>query len=719
MSEAAVQQQQGSTLERARAFALTLAAGLQLPTGENAVAHADGVAALLKEAGADDASQAVSYLLASWAALSDAEVMIHKQFGAELGRLAASARKLVILQEATRGKQAAANDERKLQAEQIEQMRKLVLAFGEDLRVVLLRLASRLQTLRYFADTKLPVPRELAQETLDVLAPIASRLGVWQFKWELEDLAFRFLQPDTYKRVANLLDEKRAEREGSIASCKLQLEAALKAQGVVGLVAGRPKHIYSIVKKMQGKSLDFAHVLDVRALRVITPDIKACYAVLGVVHNTWKPIDREFDDYIAHPKPNGYQSLHTVVVTDDGKPLEVQIRTQAMHEHAEYGVAAHWAYKEAGAKGYAGVEAAGRYEQKIALVRQLLAMQTAMSSAQSAAGSVDDHIYVLTPQATIVELPRGATPIDFAYHVHTDLGHRCRGAKVDGQMVPLNTALKTGQTVEINALKEGGPSRDWLNPELNFLASPRSRAKVRAWFNALQQEETIAQGRSLVDKLLQREGKTAVNLTDLAEKLGFKTPDALFEVVGKDEYSLRNVENALHVAAPEAAQAADAESLFIKKSRARGDGGVLVVGVGSLLTQLAKCCKPVPPDLIGGFVTRGKGVSVHRRDCVNFKGLLQSNAERVIPVEWGEGGRNDDALYPVDVVIEAADRQGLLRDISEVFAKEKINVVGVSTQTIKDTAYMTFTLEVRRSDVIPRALALVAEVKGVRHTRRK
>jgi GTP pyrophosphokinase len=488
---------------------------------------------------------------------------------------------------------------------------------------------------------------------------------------------------------------------------------------VVGLVAGRPKHIYSIVKKMQGKSLDFAHVLDVRALRVITPDIKACYAVLGVVHSTWKPIDREFDDYIAHPKPNGYQSLHTVVVTDDGKPLEVQIRTQAMHEHAEYGVAAHWAYKEAGAKGYAGVEAAGRYEQKIALVRQLLAMQTAMSSAQSAAGSVDDHIYVLTPQATIVELPRGATPIDFAYHVHTDLGHRCRGAKVDGQMVPLNTALKTGQTVEINALKEGGPSRDWLNPELNFLASPRSRAKVRAWFNALQQEETIAQGRSLVDKLLQREGKTAVNLTDLAEKLGFKTPDALFEVVGKDEYSLRNVENALHVAAPEAAQAADAESLFIKKSRARGDGGVLVVGVGSLLTQLAKCCKPVPPDLIGGFVTRGKGVSVHRRDCVNFKGLLQSNAERVIPVEWGEGGRNDDALYPVDVVIEAADRQGLLRDISEVFAKEKINVVGVSTQTIKDTAYMTFTLEVRRSDVIPRALALVAEVKGVRHTRRK
>jgi GTP pyrophosphokinase len=719
MSESTVQQQQGSALQRARAFALTLAAGLQLPTGENAVAHADGVAALLKEVGADDASQAVSYLLASWSALSDAEATIHKQFGSELGRLAASARKLVILQEAARGKQAAANDERKQQAAQIEQMRKLVLAFGEDLRVVLLRLASRLQTLRFFADTKLPVPRELAQETLDVLAPIASRLGVWQFKWELEDLAFRFLQPDTYKHVAKLLDEKRAERESSIASCKLQLEAALKAQGVVGLVAGRPKHIYSIVKKMQGKSLDFAHVLDVRALRVITPDIKACYAVLGVVHSTWKPIDREFDDYIAHPKPNGYQSLHTVVVTDDGKPLEVQIRTQAMHEHAEYGVAAHWAYKEAGIKGYAGVEAAGRYEQKIALVRQLLAMQTAMSSALSAAGSVDDRIYVLTPQATIVELPRGATPVDFAYHVHTDLGHRCRGAKVDGQMVPLNTALKTGQTVEITALKEGGPSRDWLNPELNFLASPRSRAKVRAWFNALQQEETIAQGRSLVDKLLQREGKTAVNLTDLAEKLGFKTPDALFEVVGKDEYSLRNVENALHVAAPESTQAADAESLFIKKSRARGDGGVLVVGVGSLLTQLAKCCKPVPPDLIGGFVTRGKGVSVHRRDCVNFKGLLQSNAERVIPVEWGEGGRNDDALYPVDVVIDAADRQGLLRDISEVFAKEKINVVGVSTQTIKDTAYMTFTLEVRRSDVIPRALALVAEVKGVKHTRRK
>jgi GTP pyrophosphokinase len=701
-------------LERSREFARTLAGDHVLDTGENAIAHADGVAELLREAGADEASRAAGYLIACWGALTDPEAIIERQFGAEIARLASAGRKLVLLQQTARHAALAQADQRQRNA---ELMRKLVMAFGQDLRVVLLRLASRLQTLRHYAAAKRQPDRALAEETLEVLAPVANRIGVWQFKWELEDLAFRFLEPDTYKTVARWLDEKRAEREASIAECISKLTQALTAQRIVAEVVGRPKHIYSIVKKMQGKALDFASVMDVRALRVIVGDVKDCYAALGVVHALWTPLEREFDDYIAHPKPNGYQSLHTVVLTEHERPLEVQIRTRAMHAHAEFGVAAHWAYKEAGAKGYAGVNAAGQYERKIAIVRQLLAMQRELSQANAAAdGLFDERIYVLTPQATIVELPQGATPIDFAYHVHTDLGHRCRGARVDGVMVPLTTALRNGQTVEISAAKEGGPSRDWLNPELGYLKSPRSRAKVRAWFNALQQEETIAQGRGLVEKLLQREGKTAVNLTELAERLGFKTADALFEVVGKDEYSLRNIEQALRDAP--AAEADAHDGVLLKKSRATAGGGVLVVGVGSLLTQLAKCCKPAPPDAIEGFVTRGKGVSVHRSDCANFRNMAARTPGRVIPVAWG-GGQQDDAVYPVDVFIEALDRQGLLRDISEIFAKERINVVGVNTQSVRDSAYMTFTVEIRRADALPRALALVAEVPGVRSARRK
>jgi GTP pyrophosphokinase len=444
----------------------------------------------------------------------------------------------------------------------------------------------------------------------------------------------------------------------------------------------------------------------------------------------------EFDDYIAKPKANGYQSLHPVVRDEAGRAIEVQIRTQAMHDHAESGVAAHWAYKEAGAKGYGGgVSASSDYDAKIAVLRQLLAWERDLSGpatqrARAANhGLLEDRIYVLTPDAAIVELPQGATTVDFAYSVHTSLGHRCRGARVDGVMVPLNTPLQNGQTVEVITAKEGGPSRDWLNPELGFLSSNRARAKVRAWFNVLAMAHTVARGREAVEKLLQREGKTAMKLNDLALQLGFKTADELFEVVGKDEFSLRTIENMLRP--PEPFLSPD-DYLLTKKTRqpdklnATGKGSkssVLVVGMDSLLTQLAKCCKPAPPDDILGFVTKGKGVSIHRSDCSNFRNMAGGSPDRVIEVKWSSPKVADGSVYPVDVAVEAADRQGLLRDISEVFAKEKMNVIGVQTQSVKDgrggTAWMTFTVEVAQSGRLNKVLGTVAEVRGVRSARRR
>ncbi|MFY9510192.1 MAG: bifunctional (p)ppGpp synthetase/guanosine-3',5'-bis(diphosphate) 3'-pyrophosphohydrolase [Rubrivivax sp.] len=716
-----------SALARARAFAEPLLAGQLLDTGEDALSHADGVAAVLQAIGAAPAMRAAAYLVYAGDFLQRPEEMVAKAFGPGYGSLVTYTRKLVQIQRAARAAQVGPAQ----RAEQTERVRKMLLAFSRDLRVVLLRLASRLQTLRWYAASKRPCPHDLAEESAQVFAPLANRLGIWQIKWELEDLAFRFLQPEAYKHIARLLDEKRTEREAGIEAARAQLAQRLHEAGIAADVQGRPKHLHSIWKKMQGKHLSFERVFDVRALRVIVDDVSACYAALSRVHECFRAVDGEFDDYIARPKPNGYQSLHTVVLTEDGRPVEVQIRTRAMHEHAEHGVAAHWMYKEAGAKGYAGVSAAGEYEERIAearkaVLRELLAWERDFAEQAGPAAPVatqqdvdtGDRIYVFTPQATIIDLPLGGTPVDFAYALHTDLGHRCRGAKVDGAMVPLNTALQSGQTVEVVAAKEGGPSLDWLNTELGYLKSPRARAKVRAWFNAQTQGLTIARGRELVEKTLQREGRTAMKLESLAEQLGFKTADALFEVVGKDEFSLRNIENLLRPTEPP-----PSEDAGVHLSRARADsgkGGVLVVGVESLLTTLPRCCRPAPPDAIGGYVTRGKGVAIHRLDCSNFRHLRQKSPDRVIEVEWG-GAK--DGVYPLDVLIEAADRQGLLRDISEVFAKEKMNVTGVNTQSVKDsrggTAWMTFTVEAPDAARLAQALAHIARVPGVRHARRK
>jgi GTP pyrophosphokinase len=662
--------------------------------------------------------QAACYLVYAAEHLQKPEEVIAKAFGPSYAELALETTRLIRVQRQAR----AVASESQLPALQTENVRKMLLAFSRDLRVVLLRLASRMQTLRYLAATKTPVPYSLAYESLHVFAPLANRLGIWQIKWEMEDLSFRFLEPETYREIASLLDEKRVERENYMVQLRESIEADLKAQGISAQVAGRPKHIYSIVKKMRGKSLDFSRVFDVRALRVVVPSVPECYATLSLVHTQFAPIDSEFDDYIAKPKSNGYQSLHTVVRDDKDRPIEIQIRTQGMHDHAEHGVAAHWAYKEAGTKGYAGVSASGAYDAKIAVLRQLLAWERELSAgaqSQATTDALSDRIYVLTPDAAVVELPQGGTPIDFAYTLHTNLGHRCRGARVDGAMVPLNTPLKNGQTVEVTAIKEGGPSRDWLNIELGFLASSRARSKVRAWFNAQAMQETAAKGREAVEKLLQREGKTAMKLEDLASQLGFKSAEALFELVGKDEFSLRNIETLLNP--PTTLPDVD-DYVRLKKSKSSdkaSKNGVLVVGIDSLLTQLSKCCKPAPPDEIRGFVTRGKGVSIHRADCGNFRQMALRNGDRVIEVDWGQSASAQALVYPVDVNIEALDRQGLLRDISEVFAKEKMNVIGVQTQSVKDLAWMTFTVEVGDSRRLQKVLGLVKEVRGVRTAKRR
>jgi GTP pyrophosphokinase len=698
-------------LARAAAWAEPRFQDQQALTGEPLIGHAAGVVRLLAGLQTDAPTRAAALLAAlppeTLPAGTSRNDPIAAEFGAETAKLLAGSHALLRLNVAAR----QASDSAAASGDQKEMQRKMLLAMAADLRIVLMRLVSRLQTLRWHAETKAPCPPELARETLDLYTPLANRLGIWQVKWELEDLSFRFLEPERYKQIARQLEEKRTEREAFIANAVARLSQALKQAGIEAEVYGRPKHIYSIWNKMRIKRLDFSELLDLRALRVIVGDVRACYAALALVHEMWTPMIEAFDDYISRPKPNGYRSLHTVVADAEDRPFEVQIRTREMHQFAEYGMAAHWRYKEAGAKG-GQVAASSDYDRQLSWMRQLLAWNSDLETQEGAAAAQagGGHIYVLTPQARVIELPEGSTPVDFAYHLHTDLGHRCRGARIDGQMVPLHTRLATGQTVEIIAAKSGGPSRDWLNPQLGYLASPRARSKVRLWFNAIELAQRIAQGQILVEKELQRLGKTAVNLEQLAQSLGFARADDLYVAVAKEEFSLRHIDDAFqqHVPAedtphvPKFTRSADS-------AEASGKSGVLVVGVGSLLTQLARCCRPAPPDAIRGFVTRGRGVSIHRADCASYRALAEREPERVIDVDWGNTA---DTFYPVDVSVRAHDRSGLLRDLSEVFARLRLNVVGVNTQSKQSLAHMVFTVEVRDGEALHRALDALAAVPG-------
>jgi GTP pyrophosphokinase len=732
-------------IDQAVAWAIPRFEGQQALTGEPLASHGAGVVRILAALHTDAATRAAALLAALPTDLMAPAPALRNDpvataFGAEVARLVQGTRALLRLGVVAR----QASDAEAESGSQKEMQRKMLLAMAADLRIVLMRLASRLRTLRWHAESKAPCSIAFARETLDLYAPLANRLGIWQIKWEMEDLAFRFLEPDRYKQIARLLEEKRVEREAFIAGAIDRLQTALSKSGIEAEVSGRPKHIYSIWNKMRVKRLDFAQMYDLRALRIIVEDVRACYTALGLVHEMWTPLSDEFDDYISRPKPNGYRSLHTVVADDDGRPFEVQIRTREMHQFAEYGMAAHWRYKEAGAKG-GQVAASSEYDRQLAWMRQLLAWNSDVEggaepgaeaakpeAAKPAAGKsgpgknrnvvtapahTDERIYVLTPQARVIELPAGATPVDFAYHLHTDLGHRCRGARVDGQMVPLQTRLSTGQTVEIISAKSGGPSRDWLNPQLGFLASPRARAKVRMWFNAIELQQRITQGQALVEKELQRLGKTAVNLEQLAQNLGFARADDLYVAAAKEEFSLRQIDSVFQQPAPAVEpQPAALRHASAGSAEKSGKSGVLVVGVGSLLTQLARCCRPAPPDAIAGFVTRGRGVSIHRSDCHSYLALAAREPERVIEVAWGE---TSDTFYPVDISVRAHDRSGLLRDLSEVFARLRLNVVGVNTQSKQSLAHMVFTVEVRGGESLARALDALAEVAGVSSATRR
>ncbi len=676
-----------------------------LHSGEPRLDHADGMADILRIIRDDDELIAAAYLFAVRDCIHDADNWIEKTFGKNVLSMVRDLENLMKVSNRARSgsKEASATY-------QSEALRRMLLAMCHDLRVVILRLASRLQTLRWFAKTGAAGAADYGRETLALYSPLANRLGIWQMKWELEDLSLRFVEPRIYAEIAHELDESREQRLDFMQHCVEKIKMLLKANGIEAEVSGRPKHIYSIYKKMQRKHLRFDQLFDIRAMRIIVDTVERCYEVLSLVHENFTVLSKEYDDYIAHPKPNGYQSLHTVVTDPSGKPVEIQIRTRAMHQFAELGVAAHWRYKETGNSNKSkGAEAE---DQRVAWLRQLLQWKSDVQPPQEP-GLEEDHVYALTPQGRVVELPHGATPIDFAYQVHTELGHRCRGAKVNGAMVPLNYQLKTGQTVEIIAGKTGGPSRDWLNPELGFAVSARTRTKVRQWFNAQALAQQMQAGREKLDKELARLGKTAFKLEDLAKRLSYDSVDDLCVAFAKEEFSIKALEQAVQPQQEE--RPPEPEVTLARSQQNASRSNVLVVGVDSLMTQLARCCHPAPPDEIVGFVTRGRGVTIHRMDCPNVKNLAANEQERIIEVSWGNQA---DAVYPVDIYIVARDRQGLLKDISEVLMREKLNITGINTVNVKGDAHMRFSIEIRSSGDLQRALSQLREIKGVMSARR-
>jgi GTP pyrophosphokinase len=703
-------------IRHALEFIEPIYAGHQLGTGEEISRHVFGMALIATSLRLDADTRLAALLFAMHQFYPDAKERIEREFNADIARLVGGLHHLNGLRLLAPTTESSMRDVRK----QPEVLRKMVLGMVEDIRVVLLRLASRTQTLRYYTETPGPERDATARESLDIYAPLANRLGVWEIKWELEDLSFRFINPDIYRQIALQIDEKRSERERFINETVAFLKKECEAVGIQAEIYGRPKHIYSIWKKMRAKQVPIEQIYDLRALRVIVNHVRDCYTVLGIVHQMWPPVAKEFDDYITKPKGNLYQSLHTAVIAEDKRPLEVQIRTWEMHEHAELGVAAHWRYKE-------GVRGAGKkdaYGDKVALLRELLSWREEIADTsnwieQFKRAALDDTIYVMTPQGRVVDLPRGATPIDFAYRVHTEIGHRCRGAKADGVLEALNKPLKSGQTVEIVTAKQGGPSRDWLNPQLGYLQTSRARHKVKQYFTTLHETQTMAEGRAFVQRELQREGAGQANIDALAAQLGYSSADAMFLAAGRNELSPRAIQMALR--GPD--QAPEPAPEFVpRKSKAQGkNDGVLIVGVDKLLTQLGRCCKPAPPDLIQGYITRGKGISIHRTRCPNFAGMARLNPERVIAANWGDSAQAQEsgsAAYPVDIVVECADRTGLLRDITEVLSRETINVTAVNTILRQGTASMNFTIEVTGVTQLQRALKLIGEIPSVLRTHR-
>lgn len=601
--------------------------------------------------------------------------------------------------------------------EQAEQIRKMLIAMVDDVRVALIKLAERTCAIRAVKDVDNAKRTRVAKEVADIYAPLAHRLGIGHIKWELEDLSFRYLQPSDYKKIATLLDEKRLDRQGFIDRVVALLHERLADIHIEADITGRAKHIYSIWRKMCRKGINFSQVYDIRAVRILVPDEQDCYSVLGVVHHLWRNISHEFDDYIATPKENGYRSLHTAVVGPENKVLEIQIRTQAMHDEAEYGVCAHWRYK-----GTDTDETEDSYEKKIAWLRQVLAWHEELGGDPLQddlnSGIDQNRIYVFTPDGHIIDLPKGATPLDFAYRVHTDIGHRCRGAKVNQRIVPLNHQLDTSDQVEILTGKLESPSRDWLTPALGYLATTKARASVQHWFKMQARDQNIAEGQALLDREFKRLGLMKLNFDELAKKVGLSSLDNLYAAVGASDIGVGTVLNAAQKMLP-SHERDDLIVPFKSKAPVKPQIGadVYIDGVGNLMTEIASCCNPLPGDAINGYITKGRGVSIHRQDCSNILQLETDEPGRIIQVAWGDAPKS---VYSVEVMVEAFDRQGLLRDITDLLDREKVNITAMKTLSDrgKHTVDMSMTVEVKGFNELSRLLARLNQLPNVASARR-
>lgn len=607
--------------------------------------------------------------------------------------------------------------------QQLENIRKMLVAMIDDVRVPLIKLAERTFAIRELKDASDERKRRVAKEIFDIYAPLAHRLGIGHIKWELEDLSFRYLEPEAYKEVAQLLDEKRLDRDGYINQVISTLRENLGRMGMGEIeVSGRAKHIYSIWRKMQRKGIDFHEVYDVRAVRILLPQVRDCYAALGVVHSLWKHIPREFDDYIATPKENGYRSLHTAVIGPSGKPIEVQIRTFDMHEEAELGVCAHWTYKEGKAS-----RSDSRYENKIAWLRQVLEWQDDIGDQRLDALAEqinqaihEERIYVFTRDGHVIDMQAGATPLDFAYHIHTEVGHGCRGAKVNGRIVTLSYKLQTGEQVDVMTTRGGQPSRDWMNSALGYLGTTRALAKVRHWFKQQDREGNLAAGRVLLERELSRLNIALSKpaLDALAPRFNLRSADDVLVALGGGDLPLTRVAQALHEGSPQAQHELALPELAIKRSRASDSGSEIIIeGVGNLMTHIAGCCRPVPGEPIAGFITQGRGVSIHAKACPDYLRLAQEEPARTVNVQWQA---RDASAYPVDILVRAWDRTGLLRDITALLANEQVNVTGVQTQSDKQdgTATMRLTIEVSGVSKLSKLLARVGQLPNVMEVRR-
>lgn len=704
-------------------------------SGEPYISHCVAVAGILSEMRVPAPVVAAALLHDT---VEDTDITladIHRDFGDEIARLVDGVTKLTQLPRVSRGDQHQGDelvetDEKDLaerrglvnSEEEVfllqrsrkydaasETLRKTFLAMGEDVRVVLIKLADRLHNMRTLSHMPDHKRRRIAQETLDIFAPLANRLGIWQIKWELEDLAFRYVNPTKFREIADNLSIRRVEREREMDEIKMKLEKVLMDAGIKADVSARPKHIYSIYRKMNRKGVPFELVHDVRAVRILVPDIQSCYTTLGIVHTHWRPIPGEFDDYIAAPKDNFYRSLHTAVNYDDGQTLEIQVRTQEMHQSAEYGIAAHWRYKE-------GSSRDEEYEKRILWLRSLMDwrqdVQDAVEFVDSMKSEVfEDRVYVFTPRGDIIDLPQGSTPIDFAYQVHTDVGHRCRGAKINGKLVSLDYRLKTGDKVEILSAKRGGPSRDWLNTNLGLVKTQRARQKIRQWFKRQAREQNIAHGKAILEKELRRLGLGEINLEKLAREFEHKTTDDFYEAIGMSDLTLPRLVKHLTLDKEEAKP--DEILPTGAPSKAPTGETVSVLGLKGLLTNFARCCNPGPGDEIVGYITRGRGATIHRKDCPNILNVEDPN--RLIQVSWGEA----QATYPIPVKIKAYDRDGLMRDVSTLIAEEGVNMPKVKVETTKNLAVFDLVLEVRDIVQLSRILNRLENLPNVMEAKRE